>query len=170
MDPGSQQSREQLSGMFHAEMTQQTTRRDLAIGNFYPNLEAYTGIKEHTTPSACRRFLAFCPISVHDDKSLRFIAGTVLISGSFLVYLAYPVILLMLPLAESIKLAAVVAVWVLSWSAFSAGIFLAGPDGVEWLKELGSRMTRGHLGKKQNSKECSDPQNNRFTSVDSLGP
>jgi hypothetical protein len=94
----------------------------------------------------------------------------VLISGSFLVYLAYPVILLMLPLAESIKLAAVVAVWVLSWSAFSAGIFLAGPDGMEWLKQLWSRIARGPLGEKRNGKEFSDPQNNRFTSADSLEP
>jgi predicted PurR-regulated permease PerM len=93
-----------------------------------------------------------------------------LISGSFLVYLAYPIILLMLPLTESIKLAAVVAVWVLSWSAFSAGVFLAGPDGIEWLKQLWSRVTRGSLAKKQNGKEFSDPQNNRFTSVDSLEP
>jgi len=121
-------------------------------------------------PSACRKFLAFCSISVHGHKSLRFIAGTALISGSFLVYLAYPVILLILPLAESIKLAAVVAVWVLSWGAFSAGIFLAGPDGLEWLKELWSRMTRGHLGNKQDSKEFSHPQNNRLRSVDSLEP
>ena len=93
-----------------------------------------------------------------------------LISGSFLVYLAYPIILLILPLAESVKLAAVVAVWFLSWGAFSAGIFLAGPDGFEWLKELWSHMTRGHLGKKQDNKEFSDPQNNHVGSVDSLGP
>jgi len=129
-----------------------------------------TASQEHATLSGWQRFVGFFHISFHRQKSARFIAGTVLISGSFLVYLAYPVILLILPLAESIKLAAVVAVWVLSWGAFSAGILLAGPDGLEWLKKLRSRMTRGHLGKKQDSKEFSDPQNNHLRSVDSLEP
>jgi hypothetical protein len=94
----------------------------------------------------------------------------VLISGSFLGYLAYPIILLILPLTESIKLAAVVAVWFLSWGVFSAGIYLAGPDGFAWLKKLWARMTRGHLGKTRDSKELSDPQSNPLRSMDSLGP
>ncbi len=86
--------------------------------------------------------------------------GTVLISGSFLVYLAYPVILVILPFAPSIKLAAVAAVWVLSWSAFGAGIFLAGPDGFEWLKKLWSRITRGQLGREQDPNALSHRQSN----------
>ena len=92
---------------------------------------------------------------------MRFVAGTVLISGSFLVYLAYPVILVILPLAQGIKLAAVVAVWVLSWGAFSAGILLAGSDGFDWLKKLWSRLIRGQRGKKQDSKALSPPQSNQ---------
>ena len=77
-------------------------------------------------------------------------------SASFLVYLAYPVILLILPLGESIKLAAVVAVWALSWSAFSAGILLAGPNGFRWLKELRPSLTRSRLTEKQDRKVLSD--------------
>jgi hypothetical protein len=71
---------------------------------------------------------------------MRFMVGTALIVGSFLVYLAYPIILLFLPLPGKIKIAATVAVWLLSWGVFSAGIFLAGPEGYEWIKRLWKRM------------------------------
>jgi hypothetical protein len=70
--------------------------------------------------------------------------------------LAYPVILLILPLGESIKLAAVVAVWALSWSAFGAGILLAGPDGFRWLKGLRPTLTRSRLTENQDRKVFSD--------------
>lgn len=97
-------------------------------------------------------------------------AGAGLIAGSFLVYLAYPIILLVLPLSGRIKLAAAVAVWLLSWGVFSAGIFLAGPEGYESIKGLWTRMTGGRNRKKQDSKKFSDDQSKPLTSVDSFGP
>ena len=75
------------------------------------------------------------------QKSVRFIVGTVLMAGSFLVYPAYPVIILWLPLSASAKAGVSVAVWILSWSAFSLGAFLAGPDGYAWFRGLCKRMT-----------------------------
>jgi len=74
-------------------------------------------------------------------KSVRFIVGTVLMTSSFLVYPAYPVIILWLPLSASAKAGASVAIWILSWSTFSLGGFLAGPEGYAWFKELWKRLT-----------------------------
>jgi len=62
-------------------------------------------------------------------------------AASFLVYPAYPVILLMLPLSASAKVGVTVAAWVLSWSAFSLGAVLAGPEGYESFKRLWRRVT-----------------------------
>ena len=115
---------------------------------FHPNLEANTGLQEATALSACQRFLAFFQSSAHGQKSPRFIAGAALIAGSFLVYLAYPVILLYLPFSGSVKVGATVAVWVLSWAVFSAGSLLTGPQGYEWLKGLWTRMASGNSGKR----------------------
>jgi UPF0716 family protein affecting phage T7 exclusion len=84
------------------------------------------------------------------------IAGTALIAGSFLVYLAYPVILLMLPLSPSIKVGATVAVWFLSWAVFSAGIWLAGPQGFQRFKGFWSRMVNGHSVTKLDSQQVAD--------------
>ena len=78
---------------------------------------------------------------------MRFIAGTALMAGSFLVYLAYPIILLFLPSAGIIKVAATVGAWVLSWVVFSAGIYLTGPEGYDWFKALWTRMTGSHRQK-----------------------
>ena len=74
------------------------------------------------------------------EKSLNFIAGTVLMAGSFLVYPTYPVILLWLPISTSAKAGVSVTVWILSWSAFSFGAYLAGPEGCEWFKTLWRRV------------------------------
>jgi len=65
-----------------------------------------------------------------------------------LVYLAYPVILLYLPFSGSVKFGATVAVWVLSWAAFSAGILLTGPQGYQWVKGLWTRVTGGDSGER----------------------
>ena len=86
------------------------------------------------------------------QKSARFIAGTVLMAGSFLVYPAYPVILLWLPLSASAKAGASVAVWVLSWGTFSFGGYLAGPQGYAcfkglWIRLIGNR-SQNQLEKK----------------------
>ncbi len=73
-------------------------------------------------------------------QSVRFIAGTVLMAASFLVYPAYPVILLWLPLSASVKAGVSIAVWVLSWGSFSLGAYLAGPEGYDWFKRLWPRL------------------------------
>ena len=114
---------------------------------FHPNLEANTDSQEHIAPSALQRLVAFFRAPACGKKSLRFIAGAALIAGSFLVYLAYPVILLYLPFSGSVKVGATVAVWVFSWAVFSAGIFLTGPRGYEWLSGLWTRLTGGGSGK-----------------------
>jgi hypothetical protein len=118
------------------------------VEKFHPNLEANTDLHEPIAPSAYRRFLTFFQTSAQGQKSLRFIAGATLIAGSFLVYLAYPVILLYLPFSGKLKVGATVAVWVLSWAVFSAGILLTGPQGYEWVKGLWTRMTGGESGKR----------------------
>jgi hypothetical protein len=115
---------------------------------FQSNPGANTGLQEHTTASALLRFIDLSRAPAHGQKSLRFIAGTALIAGSFLVYLAYPVILLYLPFSGSVKLGATVAVWVLSWTVFSAGILLTGPQGYQWVKGLWTRMAGGDGGKR----------------------
>ena len=98
------------------------------MAQFQPNLEANADSNVPTTPLA-------------PHKSLRFIVGTVLMSSSFLVYPAYPVIILWLPLSGTLKATASVAVWLLSWGSFSLGAFLAGPEGYAWFKGLWKRMT-----------------------------
>ena len=115
---------------------------------FHPNLEANTSLPEHTAVSALLRFIDLSRTPAQGQKSLRFIAGAALIAGSFLVYLAYPVILLYLPFSGKFKVGATVAVWVLSWAVFSAGILLTGPQGYEWVKGLWTRMTGGESGKR----------------------
>jgi len=119
-----------------------------AMEKFHPTLEANTGLHEPSAPSALQRFVTFLRTPAQGQKSLRFIAGTALITGSFLVYLAYPVILLYLPFSGSVKVRATVAVWVLSWAVFSAGSLLTGPQGYEWLKGLWTRMAGGNSGKR----------------------
>jgi hypothetical protein len=117
------------------------------MGKFHPNLEANTGLHEPIAPSACQKSLVFLRTLSHGQNSLRFIAGAALIAGSFLVYLAYPVILLFLPFSGKFKIGATVAVWILSWTVFSAGILLTGPQGYEWVKGLWTRMTGGESAK-----------------------
>ncbi len=73
----------------------------------------------------------------------RFIAGIAFLIVSFLIYLAYPVIILLLPSSMRVKFAVIMALWLLSWCAFSAGILLAGLEGYEWLKELWKQKTGG---------------------------
>ena len=52
---------------------------------------------------------------------------------SFLVYLAYPVILF-LSFSDSMKLSIAVAAALLSWGVFCGGFYLAGREGYDWLK------------------------------------
>ena len=74
------------------------------------------------------------------QQSVRFVAGTVLMAASFLVYPAYPVIILWLPLSASAKAGVSVAVWIVSWGTFSLGAYLAGPEGYAWFKQLWRRL------------------------------
>jgi hypothetical protein len=86
-------------------------------------------------------------------KPARFIAGIVLMAGSFLVYPAYPIILLWLPLSASAKAAVSVAVWVLSWGTFSLGAYLAGPEGYAWFKRLRRRIIGSRSPQNFNNKD-----------------
>ena len=79
-------------------------------------------------------------------RSARFIAGIVLMTGSFLVYPAYPIIIIWLPISPGAKVTWSIAVWALSWSAFSFGAFLAGPQGYVWFKGLWGRLAH-HRGR-----------------------
>lgn len=72
-------------------------------------------------------------------RRVRFLAGIALMAVSFLVYPAYSVIILFLPLSGEIKVGVIVAVSLLSWGVFSAGIFLAGREGYDRLKGLWKR-------------------------------
>jgi hypothetical protein len=82
-------------------------------------------------------------------RRLRFIGGIAFIAISFLVYPAYPFIILLLPSSMRVKFGVIIALWLLSWCAFSAGILLAGLEGYEWLKELWKRRTGGGRRKGQ---------------------
>lgn len=81
-------------------------------------------------------------------RRVRFIAGIAFIAISFLVYPAYPFIIVLLPSSMRVKFGVIIALWLLSWCAFSAGIFLAGLEGYEWLKELWKQKTGGGRPKK----------------------
>jgi hypothetical protein len=86
---------------------------------------------------------------VNEPPSGRFICGAILIASSFLVYLAYPIVLLMTPASATIKITATIALWALSWAVFSAGIFLTGPEGYRRFKAFWSRNKSRHaFGKK----------------------
>lgn len=74
------------------------------------------------------------------DKRARFLGGVGLIAVSFLVYPAFIVILL-LPLSTQMKVAVIAAASILSWATFSAGIYLAGRRGYNWLKGRWRQLT-----------------------------
>jgi hypothetical protein len=99
----------------------------MATSHAQPNSEAASN-RHSTTPI--------------NQRPVRFIAGIVLMSMSFLVYPAYPVILIWLSISANAKIIASVAVWVLSWSAFSLGAYLAGPQGYTWFKGAWTRLPK----------------------------
>jgi hypothetical protein len=77
-----------------------------------------------------------------DRGRAAFVTGIALIVSSFLVYPAYPIIILSLRSWGSIKLGEIfIPVWLLSWGVFSAGILLVGLEGYDWLKTLWERKT-----------------------------
>jgi hypothetical protein len=65
---------------------------------------------------------------------LAFSLGVVLMAASFLVYPAYPLLLVLAPGSERTRLGASIAASVLSWSAFAGGLYLAGKRGWVWLR------------------------------------
>jgi hypothetical protein len=77
---------------------------------------------------------------------VRFIIGVVLMAMSFLIYPAYPLIILFLPSSGRVKFDVIVALSLLSWAVFSVGIFLAGLEGYEYLKKLWKRRTSASSG------------------------
>jgi hypothetical protein len=62
-----------------------------------------------------------------------FLAGVVLMAGSFLVYPAYPV-LVFWPVSDRSRLEATLVVAGLSWVVFTLGLYLAGRRGWVWLR------------------------------------
>jgi hypothetical protein len=70
---------------------------------------------------------------------VRFFVGIALMALSFLVYPAYSLIILFLPVSGKIKAGVIIAASLLSWGIFSAGIYLAGREGYDWLKGLWKR-------------------------------
>ena len=104
-----------------------------------PNMDSHADSKV-LPASRSREALADAPSAVGAHYSARFIIGAVLIAGSFLVYLAYPIILLLLPASGSIKVSATIVASVLSWVVFSLGIFLTGPEGYTLFKALCRRV------------------------------
>lgn len=77
----------------------------------------------------------------------RFLGGVGLIAVSFLVYPAFVVILL-LSLSAEMKLVAVAAASIVSWAAFSAGIYLAGRRGYDWFKGQWKQLMGAKVKKK----------------------
>jgi len=74
------------------------------------------------------------------QKRGRFFSGIGLIVLSFLVYPAF-VLILLLPVSVEMKVALVAAASIGSWAAFSAGIYLAGRRGYNWLKDRWRQLT-----------------------------
>jgi hypothetical protein len=105
----------------------------------HPDLTIDASEKRTLRPFLRQKLFTLSRSGVRANTPARLIAGSALIAGSFLVYLAYPIILFALPLPGNLKLGAAAAVWLLSWGAFSAGIFLAGPEGLERVKRLWPR-------------------------------
>ena len=62
----------------------------------------------------------------HSKSRATIVAGLALVAISFLVYPAYPIIILLIPASATVKLGLTVIAWILSWILFSAGVGLAG--------------------------------------------
>lgn len=116
-----------------------------------PNTSTVTDLKSLRT-SRPRESFADIPTATAGDYSARFITGVILIASSFLVYLAYPIILVVLPASGSIKVAATIAASVISWGIFSLGIYLTGPEGYDLCKALWRRAIGSHGLKRASGK------------------
>jgi hypothetical protein len=120
-----------------------TEIKTIAAGMFHARLELQnfmTQIQSDPPANVASNLAASPPVQ---RRSFRFIFGTVLMAGSFMVYPTYPVILIWLPFSTSAKAATSVAVWILSWGTFSLGALLAGPEGYALFKALWLRFITG---------------------------
>jgi hypothetical protein len=130
--------------MLHAQLCDQKQRNPSAVHKIDSDLTTDTTAKTNAALPAGQGLFRSCPNGTRAHNSVRCILGILLIAGSFLVYLAYPVVLFALPFSMNMKVGAAVAVWLVSWGAFSTGIFLAGPAGFKRLKRFCSRtMAKG---------------------------
>src|SRR5262249_39962257 len=68
-----------------------------------------------------------CSTTLPDPRNRAMIVvGLTLVVISFLVYPAYPIIILLVPASAIVKAGLTVIAWILSWICFSAGVCLAG--------------------------------------------
>jgi hypothetical protein len=88
-----------------------------------------------------RRFGPGEPARPHRGRR-GFLAGVVLMAGSFLVYPAYPVLVLW-PASEGARVEITVVAAALSWAVFSIGLYLAGRRGWVWLRRRWKRHGPG---------------------------
>ena len=72
------------------------------------------------------------PARVHRGRR-GFMTGVLLMAGSFLVYPAYPILILW-PVVERARVELTLVAAALSWAVFSAGLYLAGRRGWVWLR------------------------------------
>jgi hypothetical protein len=68
-----------------------------------------------------------------------FLTGVLLMAGSFLVYPAYPVLVIW-PVSDRARIEVTLVAAAVSWTVFSVGLYLAGRRGWVWLR----RRVKGH--------------------------
>jgi hypothetical protein len=68
-----------------------------------------------------------------------FLTGVLLMAGSFLVYPAYPVLVIW-PVSDRARIEVTLVAAAFSWAVFSVGLYLAGRRGWVWLR----RRVKGH--------------------------
>jgi hypothetical protein len=66
-----------------------------------------------------------------------FLAGVLLMAGSFLVYPAYPLLVLW-PTSDRTRVEVTLVAAAISWALFSVGLYLAGRRGWVWLRRRGN--------------------------------
>ena len=71
-----------------------------------------------------------------------FLAGVLLMAGSFLVYPAYPLLVLW-PTSDRARIEVTLVAAAISWALFSVGLYLAGRRGWVWLR----RRWKGRAGR-----------------------
>jgi uncharacterized membrane protein (GlpM family) len=67
------------------------------------------------------------------------LTGVLLMAGSFLVYPAYPVLVIW-PVSDRARIEVTLVAAALSWAVFAVGLYLAGRRGWVWLR----RRVKGH--------------------------